>query len=212
MSALTDLFTNIANAIRAKTGSQETIQASDFPDAILSIPYTPPTPVSTLTITRQGTLRIAVANIFNELDKLTQAQKQEELEIEQSDPVISFLFGYAYDPQETGQTYSFGIVLDTEYNEAVLYNGNNDIEVHSRYNSLPVLSETFHNPPIVQDLVDLFYYYMAGDSTRTISVTCDNSNFDGATIELGKLHINLKNAPDLEIDMGDTPYIWVGED
>lgn len=38
MSALTDLFTNIANAIRAKTGSQETIVASDFPTEIANIP------------------------------------------------------------------------------------------------------------------------------------------------------------------------------
>lgn len=35
---LTDLFTNIANAIRAKTGSTEPIVAEDFPSAIEAIP------------------------------------------------------------------------------------------------------------------------------------------------------------------------------
>lgn len=34
---LTQLFTNIANAIRAKTGSSETIKAEDFPTEIASI-------------------------------------------------------------------------------------------------------------------------------------------------------------------------------
>lgn len=38
MSTLTDLFTNIANAIRAKTGSSESIVASDFPTEIANIP------------------------------------------------------------------------------------------------------------------------------------------------------------------------------
>lgn len=34
---LTQLFTNIANAIRTKTGSSETIKAEDFPTEIASI-------------------------------------------------------------------------------------------------------------------------------------------------------------------------------
>lgn len=38
MSALTDLFTNIANAIRSKTGSSASIVASDFPTEIANIP------------------------------------------------------------------------------------------------------------------------------------------------------------------------------
>lgn len=38
MSALTDLFTNIANAIRGKTGDTVTISAIDFPTAISNIP------------------------------------------------------------------------------------------------------------------------------------------------------------------------------
>lgn len=37
MSTLTDLFTNIANAIRSKTGDTATIIASDFPTAISNI-------------------------------------------------------------------------------------------------------------------------------------------------------------------------------
>lgn len=47
MSSLTDLFSNIANAIREKTGSSETIQASGFPAAIATIPTG-----STVTITQ----------------------------------------------------------------------------------------------------------------------------------------------------------------
>jgi hypothetical protein len=35
---LTQLFTNIANAIRAKKGTSETIKAEDFPAEINSIP------------------------------------------------------------------------------------------------------------------------------------------------------------------------------
>ena len=38
MSALTDLFANIANAIRAKTGDTATISAANFPNAINNIP------------------------------------------------------------------------------------------------------------------------------------------------------------------------------
>lgn len=38
MSELTTLFTNIANAIRAKGETSETIQASQFPAAIANIP------------------------------------------------------------------------------------------------------------------------------------------------------------------------------
>lgn len=37
MATLTELFTNIANAIRAKTGGTEPIIASDFPTAIAGI-------------------------------------------------------------------------------------------------------------------------------------------------------------------------------
>lgn len=37
MSALTDLFANIANAIRAKTGDTATISAANFPTAIANI-------------------------------------------------------------------------------------------------------------------------------------------------------------------------------
>lgn len=38
MSQLTDLFTNIANAIRDKTGKSETISATNFPTAIANLP------------------------------------------------------------------------------------------------------------------------------------------------------------------------------
>lgn len=38
MSQLTELFTNIANAIRSKTGESEQIQASNFPTSISNIP------------------------------------------------------------------------------------------------------------------------------------------------------------------------------
>ena len=38
MSQLTDLFTNIANAIRAKTGQSGTISANSFPTAIANLP------------------------------------------------------------------------------------------------------------------------------------------------------------------------------
>ena len=38
MSQLTDLFTNIANAIRDKTGNSETISAANFPTAISNLP------------------------------------------------------------------------------------------------------------------------------------------------------------------------------
>lgn len=38
MSALTDLFTAIANAIRTKTGSSAQIVASNFPTEIANIP------------------------------------------------------------------------------------------------------------------------------------------------------------------------------
>ena len=37
-STLTSLFSDIADAIRAKTGSQATIVADDFPTAISNIP------------------------------------------------------------------------------------------------------------------------------------------------------------------------------
>lgn len=37
-STLPSLFTDIANAIRSKTGSTDNIVADDFPDAIVSIP------------------------------------------------------------------------------------------------------------------------------------------------------------------------------
>lgn len=38
MSQLTDLFTGIANAIRAKSGSSETIQAANFATTIAALP------------------------------------------------------------------------------------------------------------------------------------------------------------------------------
>ena len=38
MSQLTDLFTDIANAIRAKSGSSETIQAANFATTIAALP------------------------------------------------------------------------------------------------------------------------------------------------------------------------------
>ena len=37
MSELTNLFTNIANSIRAKGGTTETITANNFPEAISNI-------------------------------------------------------------------------------------------------------------------------------------------------------------------------------
>lgn len=41
MSQLTELFTNIANAIRSKTGESEQMQASNFPTSISNIPVGP---------------------------------------------------------------------------------------------------------------------------------------------------------------------------
>ena len=38
MSTLTQLFTNIANSIRVKKGTQELIEAEDFPTEIANIP------------------------------------------------------------------------------------------------------------------------------------------------------------------------------
>lgn len=38
MSELTTLFTNIANSIRAKEGTEETILASEFPTRISNLP------------------------------------------------------------------------------------------------------------------------------------------------------------------------------
>lgn len=55
---LTQLFTNIANAIRAKTGSSETIKAEDFPTEIADI-TTGITPTGTITITQNGTVDVS---------------------------------------------------------------------------------------------------------------------------------------------------------
>lgn len=51
---LTDLLTNIANAIRQKDGTTDPVQVSTFPDRILAIP-TGITPEGTLEITENGT-------------------------------------------------------------------------------------------------------------------------------------------------------------
>lgn len=58
MSALTDLFTNIANAIRAKTGSSESIVASDFPTEIANIETTPNLQNKSVEITTNTTTTI----------------------------------------------------------------------------------------------------------------------------------------------------------
>lgn len=52
-STLTSLFSDIADSIRAKTGSQETIVADTFPDAIDAIP-TGITPTGTINISSNG--------------------------------------------------------------------------------------------------------------------------------------------------------------
>lgn len=54
MSALTDLFSNIATAIREKTGSSETIQASGFPAAIATIPTGSTVTVTLYTVANDG--------------------------------------------------------------------------------------------------------------------------------------------------------------
>lgn len=54
---LIQLFTAIANAIRAKTGSSSTITASDFPEEISNIP-TGTTPTGTISITENGTVDV----------------------------------------------------------------------------------------------------------------------------------------------------------
>ena len=54
MSSLTDLFSNIANAIREKTGSSETIQASGFPAAIATIPTGSTVTITQYTVANDG--------------------------------------------------------------------------------------------------------------------------------------------------------------
>lgn len=54
MSALTDLFSNIATAIREKTGSSETISAATFPAAISAIPSGSTLNIVELQITSDG--------------------------------------------------------------------------------------------------------------------------------------------------------------
>ena len=55
---LTQLFTAIANAIRGKTGSSDTIVAEDFPDEIADIP-TGIIPTGTISITQNGTVDVS---------------------------------------------------------------------------------------------------------------------------------------------------------
>lgn len=55
---LTQLFTAIANAIRTKTGSSETIKAEDFPAEIADIP-TGIIPTGTISITQNGTVDVS---------------------------------------------------------------------------------------------------------------------------------------------------------
>ena len=58
MSALTDLFANIANAIRAKTGDTATISAANFPTAIANIQ----TGASVVTGTVRGDTTLSIPN------------------------------------------------------------------------------------------------------------------------------------------------------
>lgn len=62
---LTSLFTNIANAIRTKSGSSAQITASDFPTEIINIPTGGITPSGEISITQNGTFD--VTNFANAL-------------------------------------------------------------------------------------------------------------------------------------------------
>lgn len=77
MSALTDLFTSIANAIREKTGSEGTIQASNFPTAIANIPSGGrKLVILSNNESNYNSVLVFRYNISSELEKLTEEQKE----------------------------------------------------------------------------------------------------------------------------------------
>lgn len=66
---LTQLFTNIANAIRSKKGTSETIVAENFPQEISSI-VTPNLQTKSVNITQNGTTTVTPDNGYNGLDEV----------------------------------------------------------------------------------------------------------------------------------------------
>lgn len=63
MSDLTTTFTNIANAIRSKTGSSDTMTPSEMPDEIAGIE----TPMDSINITRNGTYEPSEGRGYNQV-------------------------------------------------------------------------------------------------------------------------------------------------
>lgn len=66
---LTQLFTNIANAIRSKKGTSGTIVAENFPQEISSI-VTPNLQSKSVSITQNGTTTVTPDNNYNGLDEV----------------------------------------------------------------------------------------------------------------------------------------------
>lgn len=66
---LTQLFTNIANAIRSKKGTSGTIVAENFPQEISSI-VTPNLQSKSVNITQNGTQTVTPDNGYNGLDEV----------------------------------------------------------------------------------------------------------------------------------------------
>nr|DAT33524.1 MAG TPA: hypothetical protein [Caudoviricetes sp.] len=106
MSQLTDLFTGVANAIRAKNGSSETIQAANFAATIAALPAL-----------KTGTFTPTSA-YFHEIDILDAVGLSN----------IAFLLGAKDDYQITGDKILSGSIIDGVgvgcrcYNSTNIYN------------------------------------------------------------------------------------------
>jgi hypothetical protein len=86
---LTQLFTNIANAIRSKKGTSGTIVAENFPQEISSI-VTPNLQSKSVNITQNGTTTVTPDSGYNGLDEVTVATNVEpDIEYDFSTSVVN---------------------------------------------------------------------------------------------------------------------------
>lgn len=191
---LTQLFTNIANAIRSKKGTSGTIVAENFPQEISSI-VTPNLQTKSVNITQNGTQTVTPDNNYNGLDEVaitTNVQQDIVADLSLSTSNQPTLLTYITDVRKldtTGKT-NFSYLFKTAENLA----------------NIPVLDTSSATN---------FQYMFTGVGAHLTDQALDNilqmcinaTSYTGTkTLGMGGMHLSMSKVPNYDTRIPALPH------
>ena len=191
---LTQLFTNIANAIRNKKGTSSTIIAENFPSEINSI-VTPNLQTKSVNITQNGTTTITPDNNYNGLDEVavtTNVQQDIVADLSLSTSSQPTLLTYITDVRKldtTGKT-NFSYLFKTAENLA----------------NIPVLDTS--SATNFQYMFTGVGAYLTDQALDNILQMCINAtSYTGIkTLGMGGMHLSMSKVPNYDTRIPALPH------